>query len=101
MRILLILNAVFLLASTTAAQRQRELNLMPMPSSVQLGTGQLPIDQFFSVAVTGFQEATLERGVQRFVTELAQPTGTLSKHKPADASPTLSLHAAQGRQPAQ
>ncbi|HTF22920.1 MAG TPA: family 20 glycosylhydrolase [Candidatus Limnocylindria bacterium] len=101
MRILLILNAFFLLAPTTAAQRQRELNLMPMPSSVQLGTGQLPIDQFFSVAVTGFQEATLERGVQRFVAELSQQTGILLKHKPADASPTLSIHADHGREPVQ
>src|SRR6267378_1048535 len=101
MRILLILNAFFLLAPTTAAQRQRELNLMPMPSSVQLGTGQLPIDQFFSVAVTGFQEATLERGVQRFVAELSQQTGMLFKHKPADASPTLSIHADHGREPVQ
>src|SRR6266481_3774308 len=101
MRILLILNAVFLLAPTTAAQRQRELNLMPMPSSVQLGTGQLPIDQFFSVAVTGFQEATLERGVQRFVAELSQQTGLLLKHKPSDASPTLSIHADHGREPVQ
>src|SRR6266566_8156160 len=101
MRILLILNVVFLLAPTTAAQRQRELNLMPMPSSVQLGTGQLPIDQFFSVAVTGFQEATLERGVQRFVAELSQQTGMLFKHKPADASPTLSIHADHGREPVQ
>src|SRR5882762_7919797 len=101
MRILLILNAFFLLAPTTAAQRQRELNLMPMPSSVQLGTGQLPIDQFFSVAVTGFQEATLARGVQRFVAELSQQTGMLLKHKPADASPTLSIHADHGREPVQ
>src|SRR3989440_12160851 len=101
MRILLILNVVFLLAPTTAAQRQRELNLMPMPSSVQLGTGQLPIDQSFSVAVSGFQEATLERGVQRFVAELSQQTGMLFKHKPADASPSLSIHADQGREPVQ
>src|SRR5882762_3934187 len=101
MRILLILNAFFLLAPTTAAQRQRELNLMPMPSSVQLGTGQLPIDQFFSVAVTGFQEATLARGVQRFVAELSQQTGMLLKHKPADASPTLSIHADHGRESVQ
>src|SRR5712691_6334220 len=99
MRILLILNVVFLLAPTTAAQRQRELKLMPMPSSVQLGTGQLPIDQFFSVAVTGFQEAALERGVQRFAAELSQQTGMLFKHKPADASPTLSIHADHGREP--
>src|SRR6202045_3891984 len=101
MRILLILSAVFLLAPITAAQRQRELNLMPMPSSVQRGTGQLLIDQSFSAAVTGFQEATLERGVQRFVAELSQQTGMLFKHKPAAASPTLSIHADHGREPVQ
>ena len=101
MRILLILNVVFLLAPITAAQRQRELNLMPVPSSVQLGAGQLPIDQSFSAAVTGFQEATLERGIQRFVAELSQQTGMLFKRKPADASPTLSIHADHGREPVQ
>src|SRR2546429_9528955 len=101
MRILLILNVVFLLAPTTAAQRQRELNLMPMPSSVQLGTGQLSIDQFFSVALTGFQEATLDRGEQRFVAELSQQTGMLFKHKPANASPTLSIHTDNGTDPVQ
>ena len=101
MRILLILNVVFLLAPITAAQPQRELNLMPMPSSVQLGAGQLPIDQSFSAAVTGFQEATLERGVQRFVAELSRQTGMLFRHKPADASPTLSIHADHGREQVQ
>ena len=101
MRILLILNTVFLLAPITAAQRQRELNLMPVPSSVQLGTGQLPIDRSFSAAVTGFQDATLERGVQRFIAGLSQQTGMLLKHKPAEASATLSIHANHGREPVQ
>jgi hexosaminidase len=101
MRILLILNVVFLLAPITAAQRQRELNLMPVPSSVQLGTGQLPIDRSFSAAVAGFQDATLERGVQRFIAGLSQQTGMLLKHKPAEASPTLSIHADHGREPVQ
>jgi hexosaminidase len=102
MRILLILNAVFLLAPImTAAEQQRELHLMPLPSSVQLGAGQLPIDQSFSAAVTGFKDVTLERGVQRFVAELSQQTGMLFKHKPADASPTLSIHADHGREPVQ
>src|SRR6266852_2438389 len=101
MRILLILSAVFLLAPITAAQRQRELNLMPMPSSVQLGAGQLAIDQSFSAAVTGFQDATLGRSVQRFVAGLSHQTGMLFKRKPVDASPTLSIHADHGREPVQ
>src|SRR5882762_7671117 len=102
MRILLMLNAIFLLAPTTAAQRQREFNLMPMPSTVQLGTGALPIDQSFSTAVTGSQDATLERGVRRFVAELSQQTGMLLKHKPAESSnPTLLIHADHDREPVQ
>jgi len=102
MRILLILNAVLLLAPSSAAQRLRELNLMPMPSTVQLGTGALPIDQSFSTRVTGFQDATLERGVQRFVAELSQQTGMLLKHKPAEpTNPTLLIHADHDREPVQ
>src|SRR6266853_2552650 len=101
MRILLILSAVFLLAPITAAQRQRELNLMPMPSSVQLGAGQLAIDQSFSAAVTGFQDATLGRSVQRFVAGLSHQTGILFKRKPVYASPTLTIHTNHAHNPIQ
>src|SRR5216684_1079466 len=102
MRIVLILNAFFLLAPTTAAQRQRELSLIPAPSTVQLGTGQLPIDQSFSAAVTGVQDTTLERGVQRFLAQLSQQTGMPLKHKPGEpTNPTLLIHADHGREPVQ
>jgi hexosaminidase len=102
MRIVLILNAFFLLAATTAAQRQREPSLIPMPSTVQLGTGQLPIDQSFSAAVTGVQDTTLERGVERFVAELSEQTGMLLRHKPGGpTSPTLLIHADHDREPVQ
>jgi len=100
MRIVLILNAFFLLAPTTAAQRQRELSLIPAPSTVQLGTGQLPIDRSFSAAVTGVQDTTLERGVQRFLAQLSQQTGMPLKHKPGESTnPTLLIHADHGREP--
>jgi hypothetical protein len=66
-RILLIVSAALVLASLAVAQPQHGLNLMPMPSSVQAGSGQLPVDRFFSVAMTGFRDATLERGVPRFI----------------------------------
>ena len=102
MRIVLILNAFFLLAPTAAAQRQRELSLMPVPSTVQLGTGQLTIDRSFSVAVTGVQDATLERGVERFVAGLSQQTGVLLRHKPGGpTNPTLLIQADHGREPVQ
>ena len=102
MRIVMILNAFFLLASTTAAQRQQELSLMPVPSTVQLGTGQLPIDQSFSAAVSGVQDTTLERGVERFVAQLSQQTGMLLQHKPGGpTNPTLLIHADHYREPVQ
>jgi hexosaminidase len=96
---LLIVSAVSLLTSLAAAQPQRQLNVMPMPSMVQFGTGELPIDRSFSIAVTGFQDAALERGVQRFAAELSRQTGMLLKSKPfASANPSLLIHAEHRRE---
>ena len=76
MRIRLIVGSALVLASLGAAQPRHALNLMPMPSSIQAGVGQLPVDRSFSVAIMGFKDATLERGTQRFVTELSREAGT-------------------------
>jgi hexosaminidase len=73
-----------------------------MSSFVQPGAGQLPVDRSFSVAITGFKDATLERGVRRFVAELSRQTGMSLKQKSADpASPTLLIHADRGSQKVQ
>ena len=97
MRIRLIASAALLFASPAIAQSQNALNLMPMPTTVQLGAGRLPVDQSFSVAITGFRDATLERGIQRFVTELSRETGMLLKQKGTGSpSPTLSIRAVHG-----
>ena len=39
------------------------LNLMPLPSNYQAGNGQLPIDQSFSVSLSGYKEARLDSAV--------------------------------------
>ena len=97
MRIRLIASAALLLASHAMAQPQHELNLMPMPTSVQPGFGRLAVDQSFSVATTGFKDAMLERGIHRFVAELSRQTGMSLKRKLADSpSPTLLIHAVHG-----
>ena len=70
---------------------------MPMPASVQPGTGQLPITQSFSVAVTGAHDASLDSEVQRFQTQLSRQTGIPFRPKPG-ATPTLQIHADHGRQ---
>ena len=68
-----------------------------MPAGVQVGTGQLPINQLFSVAVTGGRDASLDGSVQRFVTQLSRQTGIPFRPKPG-AVPTLQIHADHSRQ---
>ena len=48
---------------------------MPMPASGQMGSGQLPINGAFSVAVTGVRDTALDSEVQRFTAQLSRQTG--------------------------
>jgi hexosaminidase len=71
---------------------------MPMPSSVQLGTGQLRIDRSFSTTITGSSDGRLQRGVQRFLRQLSLETGisfTPTSGGAGAAKPTLAIHAAK------
>ncbi len=63
-----------MLMSQSEAQ-DHSINLMPLPAKLQLGSGQLLIDQSFSVAITGHKEARLERAVELFLTQLRRQTG--------------------------
>src|SRR5258708_7558023 len=100
MRISLTAFSLLLLTPFVSAQTQRQLNLMPMPASVQTGTGQLPITQSLSVAVSGAHDASLDEEVQRFQTQLSRQTGIPFRPK-AGAAPTLQIHADHGRQTVQ
>jgi hexosaminidase len=97
MRTLTAVVTTLLLASLASAQSQPQINLMPMPSTVQIGTGQLAINQSFSVSFTGFHDASLDRGVQRFEGQLSRQTGIPLRPK-SGATPTLQIHADHGRQ---
>ncbi|HEY3617776.1 MAG TPA: family 20 glycosylhydrolase [Candidatus Sulfotelmatobacter sp.] len=100
MRTILITTVLFLFVCVKGESQNAQLNLMPMPASVQLGTGQLPINQSFSVAVTGARDASLDGEVQRFVTQLSRQTGIPFRPKPG-ATPTLQIHADHGREAVQ
>jgi hexosaminidase len=100
MRTSLIAGICLLLASFAFSQSQPQLNLMPMPASVQPGTGQLAINASFSVAATGSPDASLDGAVQRFATQLSRQTGIPFRPK-AGATPTLQIQADHGLQPVQ
>ncbi len=103
MRTLIICQAFLLFVSSAVAQTERQLNLVPMPSSVQLGTGQLKIDQSFSMAVTGSPDGSLERGQQKFLAQLSQLTGIRFRPRAGGgvAPPTLQIRAEHGREETQ
>jgi len=92
--------AAIISLSLTAGAQTPQLNLMPMPASVQQGSGQLPITQSFSVATSGAHDASLDSGVERFVAQLSRQTGIRFRPKPG-VTPTLQVHADHGRAPVQ
>jgi hexosaminidase len=64
-----------LLLSSLSAGAQNTLPLMPLPSQVKTGTGELIINNGFGVGVEGYQEPRLERAKQRFLETLSRETG--------------------------
>ena len=82
---------LLILSSFALSQSQPQLNLMPMPASVQQSTGALPIVQSFSVGITGVHDPALEAGIQRFIAQLSRQTGIPFRPQ-SGASPTLTVH---------
>src|SRR5260370_34327130 len=78
------------------------MNVMPMPSSFQLGSGRLLVNPSFTVALTGYKDRRLERGVQRFLSDLSRQTGMPLKAKIRDSvDATLIIHTYHGNSPLQ
>src|SRR5438309_632473 len=66
--------AVYAQDSTLDNNLSAQLNLMPMPASVQSQTGRLPITGNFKVAVKGHADDRLRGGIARMLTRLAGRT---------------------------
>jgi hexosaminidase len=93
MRAWLLIGLVIFLNRPAKAQSPAPLNLMPLPSSIQLNSGRLPIDASFSVLATGHLEPRLDRAVQRFQTQLFRQTAIPFVTKPgASSKATLIIH---------
>jgi hexosaminidase len=89
----LLVLGVWMMSPFTGAQEQRPLNLMPVPSSVQIGAGRLLVDSSFSVGLTGYTEPRLDRAAERFLRQLSRQTAIPLATKPgASAKPVLLIH---------
>jgi hexosaminidase len=66
--------AVLICAPRGGAQAAGQLNLMPYPASVEMGSGEFRVESSFSVAQTGHTDAQLDRAVQRFLRQLSRQT---------------------------
>jgi hexosaminidase len=74
MRTLLLL---ILCSAFTYAQPPATPKLMPLPTSLQPGSGQMLITPAFSVAITGRTEVRLQHAADRFLDDLRRQTGML------------------------
>jgi hexosaminidase len=70
-----LLIALMLSIALAGLAQEPVLNLMPIPTSIQLGTGQMVIDASFSVGINAQSDARLERSVELFLTNLRRQTG--------------------------
>lgn len=88
---LLVAALVLVLAHSVCAQVEVQRTLMPMPASVQPGSGELVIERGFRVAVDG-NDPVVERAVRRFLQQLSLETGVMLGEKPpASTGPTLQI----------
>ncbi|HKN26188.1 MAG TPA: family 20 glycosylhydrolase [Candidatus Acidoferrum sp.] len=100
--ILFVILSLAVASMSTRAQSTSDLNVMPLPAKVQMGSGSLKIDREFSVAFAGFRDARLDRAGQRFLTTLHHQTGLVLGHGPADpAKATLVVTTDRDSKPVQ
>ena len=94
MRTLQCLLSIFFFSILAMAQIPSSLNLMPMPAKVQVGAGQLVVDQSFTALSTGQKDSRLDRGIARFLDQVSRQTGmTLNGQSASPSSATLVIRA--------
>ena len=90
MRTLQSLLSVSFFSLFAMAQIPSSLNLMPVPTKVQIGTGQLIVDQSFTAVSTrqstGQRDARLDNGISRFLDQVSRETGMQLNEQRGSAS---------------
>jgi hexosaminidase len=75
---------------------------MPMPSTIRLGIGTLPINGSFSVELEGYRELRIDRAIQRFLHDLSHDTGIPMRNQISNpANATLVVRAEHASKPIQ
>jgi hexosaminidase len=90
----IVLCSALLHSSMLTAQAPASLPLMPMPSHLTLGEGQLLIDGGFSVQIDGYSEPRLVAARTRFLDTLSRQTGIPFGADPQAAATTLTIKTA-------
>ncbi len=90
----IILYSALLHNSMLTAQAPASPPLMPMPSHLTLGEGQLLIDGGFSVKIDGYSEPRLVAARTRFLDTLSRETGIPFGIDPQASATTLTIKAA-------
>jgi len=72
---LAVLLSLFVSISLSSAESQPPLSLMPLPTHVQVGSGELVIDSSFSVGIGGSPDSRVQRSVELFLQDLRHRAG--------------------------
>jgi hexosaminidase len=72
---------------TPPALSPPQLNLMPWPAKIQPGSGQLPIREDFTIAISGSNDARVAAAAERFIDRLSRETGIPLRFKRAKSEP--------------
>src|SRR5579872_4012813 len=96
---ILVLILLFTVISFTDAQPEMQappqLDLMPMPQNVRVGSGQLVVTQSFSVGFAGSKDARLQAAAGRFLQHLSRQTGMPLNTRPSDGASASLVIAAE------
>ena len=96
---ILVLILLFTVISFTDAQPEMQtppqLDLMPMPQNVRLGSGQLVITQAFSVGIAGNKDARVQAAAGRFLQQLSRQTGMPLNTRASDGASASLVIAAE------
>jgi hexosaminidase len=82
-------------AQTSPSAEPPQISVMPLPAKFHLGSGQLVINQSFSIANKGVEDSRIDRAIARFMHHLAMNTGIPLGLVPptSNSNPTLTVNA--------